>query len=1198
MNRKTKNAAGMGRKTLRRAIGSVAVYTAVAAVGALSGSHALGASTTWDGGSSGGGTAWLTATNWNPDTAIAGSATVTANTDVATFTGAGTGTTIGMNMGTNAGLFYLGEITLDGRTRTINNSSASVDGTLTLNGALDGGNNVFLNNTSSTATPFSLTIADGTKKFNVAFAAAGFINVANAGAATTISSTVLSAAGTLTKSGAGTLTLSGASNNFGVNTLALSGGSTYINNASAATGTIASSITVASGALLGGGGFVKANVTLDGTLTPNLTATPTAATFSIDGGLTLNTGSILNFDISSTTKDKVALTGGLTLPGTANTVTININDLGGGVSPSVIPLFTYNPGSLSGAFNSLHLVGLPSAPAGTSFNLLNQSGQVSLEILLAAANLVWKGQTNNIWDVNTTANWVGGAAGKFNNGDFTTFDDSATGPTLISVAASGVSPASMTFSNSSLSYTIGGPGAITGTGSLLKSGTAMVTLNGANSFSGGSTITAGTLNVGNATALGSGAVALSGAATLQFGAPVTMANAVSIGTGGATIDTNGNAATLSSALTGGGLLTKIGTGVLTLATPAPSFTGGTAITAGTVSVNSVNTNGVTGIGTGIVTVSGTGVFDVNGVKGGFTSAGATGTALVVYLNAGGTLQGRGNAAVLGSGGFQIALAGTMTLAAPNAGDKLFTGNSIRNPSPGGGFTSSAVLQITGAGTVQLGSGGTSQSISGTQFSGSWLVNMDNNTGIFQLGPVVAGGFGELLNALGYQAPTQTGLTAVYGGITRPLTLNSGTLAFGSDTPNYGAGTHPSVISYRSPLTLNGGKLASTGLEIDPASPVNGGAIITSTPVTANLAADITLGAGAAVSVLLYEPAPGTTPAGPAGARSLNIMTDPNALTPGAAVGDPAIPVPTNFTFGAASTLSVVANVIPGGSLNFSRTGGTVTVGTGAAIAIDAAGAVNVGRTLPPGAGMVLTTVPLAIDPFTDSTAVAGDTTKSVAATVNGKLNYAARTSAGADVGIKDYRLSSLSIPTGGAVNLLSNTLLADRTILRTGPVSFAGTGKIDLTNNEAIFATTLTAVRAAVVGGNILTTTAGGVVGSLDLGGGNVEVRYTLSGDTNLDAKVDVADLGNLATNYGATSGKVWEQGDFDYNDTVDVADLGSLATNYGLDLGGGASSDGATLVAQSLATVSAGAAVPEPTSLGLLALGATALLGRRRRNA
>jgi beta-glucanase (GH16 family) len=55
-----------------------------------------------------------------------------------------------------------------------------------------------------------------------------------------------------------------------------------------------------------------------------------------------------------------------------------------------------------------------------------------------------------------------------------------------------------------------------------------------------------------------------------------------------------------------------------------------------------------------------------------------------------------------------------------------------------------------------------------------------------------------------------------------------------------------------------------------------------------------------------------------------------------------------------------------------------------------------------------------------------------------------------------------------------------------------------------------------------------------------------IGGDANFDGKVDVGDLGVLATNFGVTSGATWASGDFTADGRVDVADLGQFATNYG----------------------------------------------------
>ena len=93
-------------------------------------------------------------------------------------------------------------------------------------------------------------------------------------------------------------------------------------------------------------------------------------------------------------------------------------------------------------------------------------------------------------------------------------------------------------------------------------------------------------------------------------------------------------------------------------------------------------------------------------------------------------------------------------------------------------------------------------------------------------------------------------------------------------------------------------------------------------------------------------------------------------------------------------------------------------------------------------------------------------------------------------------------------------------------------------------------------------------------------VYAPIPGDTNLDGKVDFADLVNLARNYGASSGETWQTGDFYGTGAVTFDDLVILARHYG----------------QSLGATAAPAIVPEPASLGALLL-AGAVLARRRRH-
>ncbi len=142
-------------------------------------------------------------------------------------------------------------------------------------------------------------------------------------------------------------------------------------------------------------------------------------------------------------------------------------------------------------------------------------------------------------------------------------------------------------------------------GDLTKQGSGTLTLTGANSYTGGTDLTGGTLGVGNNNALGTGTLSMAGGTTLQAASSVSLGNLVAL-TGNATIDTNGNALTLSNAISGGANgLAKIGSGTLTLS-GTNTYTGTTTVSAGTLALNgsiagnATVANGATIMGTGTV----------------------------------------------------------------------------------------------------------------------------------------------------------------------------------------------------------------------------------------------------------------------------------------------------------------------------------------------------------------------------------------------------------------------------------------------------------------------------------------------------------------------------------------------------------------------------------------------------------------------
>ena len=53
-------------------------------------------------------------------------------------------------------------------------------------------------------------------------------------------------------------------------------------------------------------------------------------------------------------------------------------------------------------------------------------------------------------------------------------------------------------------------------------------------------------------------------------------------------------------------------------------------------------------------------------------------------------------------------------------------------------------------------------------------------------------------------------------------------------------------------------------------------------------------------------------------------------------------------------------------------------------------------------------------------------------------------------------------------------------------------------------------------------------------------------GDLDGDNDIDLADLAQLLSNYGMTSGAIYEDGDLDGDGDVDLADLAALLSVYG----------------------------------------------------
>jgi autotransporter-associated beta strand protein len=117
------------------------------------------------------------------------------------------------------------------------------------------------------------------------------------------------------------------------------------------------------------------------------------------------------------------------------------------------------------------------------------------------------------------------------------------------------------------------------------------------------------------------------------------------------------------------------------------------------------------------------------------------------------------------------------------------------------------------------------------------------------------------------------------------------------------------------------------------------------------------------------------------------------------------------------------------------------------------------------------------------------------------------------------------------------------------------------------------------------------------LSSGQIEIKYTLLGDANLDGVVNGSDFSILAANFGQGYSN-WDQGNFLFTPAVNGTDFAALAGNFGQ---GDSGADGAVTAADREALDAFAAAnglladVPEPGTLAIFGL-TTGILGFRRR--
>ncbi|MDP9964617.1 outer membrane autotransporter protein [Variovorax paradoxus] len=238
------------------------------------------------------------------------------------------------------------------------------------------------------------------------------------------------------------------------------------------------------------------------------------------------------------------------------------------------------------------------------------------------------------------------------------------------------------------------PGTISGTGSVVKEGAGTTTLTAANSYSGGTALKQGRLNVGHSLALGTGALAMDDGTTLGFVADgLNLANAIVLtGNNDPVIDTGAFSETLSGNISGGGFITKLGSGTLTLS-GANTHTGATNVAEGTLKAGATGTFSAASAHT----VASGATLDLAGFSQTVASLANSGTVSTVGTAPGTTLTVNG--AYVGNNG--VLRLGTFLGDSSSVSDRLVLNGAGASAS---GRTSVQISQLGGLGALTTGNG--------------------------------------------------------------------------------------------------------------------------------------------------------------------------------------------------------------------------------------------------------------------------------------------------------------------------------------------------------------------------------------------------------------------------------------------------------------------------------------------------------------
>jgi fibronectin-binding autotransporter adhesin len=1018
---------------------------------------------------------------------------------------------------------------------------------------------------------------------------------------------VISGTGSVTQMGPGTLILTATNTFTGATTV--SGGTLEIDGVLAS----GSSVAVNANGTLTGVGAVGGPVNLNngGAIGSKGILSVGGLTFGASSSDTASVNMISSLTNSNPTLGQIDDTGALTVNSGSNTITVNVAGIT--LPTGDYPLIEYN-GSVS-SISTISQFKLGTLPSGVVANLYNNTANDSIDLNVTAGDFPkWTGALNSEWVTTPQSaphNWQLASAGTptdYADGNSVEFDDSASNFN-VDISSENVSPSAVTFVNNSATYTFTGSNGIAGSTGVTMSGSGTVIFANSNTYTGGTTITNGTIQVSTSSTGSSGPL---GTGTIRLGDSIS----------------DGNSANLFLGAYGS-------SGGQTLSNPIVVQSG----SSGTLTIAAQNTSGIntlTGsiiIGTGSTTqtltlLAGTGgELDVNGNIGDNGAAGSlvlgngsnTGT---IKLN--GTNSYTGSTTVNGGTVMVNSLGGVITL---NNSSTVVAGNTVVAPynnelTINGGSTylstGTITLQPPTSNTTSVNGGGTLELMSTTaSLTKPDLTDYLPNYAYYAVeiaNPIVLGAGNHYI--VGSSGDNAYGQHTV-GDLTLQNSLSGPGNLTVSGAPYIG---QFEVVLEGDDSQWTGNLTIARGNVALPSSSGNALTVnnnVSFTPASGQVAGlylfgqNITIGNLSGTGAGSMYIRNGSTQGGAVyGSNStLTVIQTVNSTFAGV-ISDG----PNDYNAGTASTyplgltLAGTANLTLTGSNTYTGdtdiNSGTLTLGTTGALGATHIN-VNTGASLvfatTPGSGTVVRSLPGALS--INSGAVVTLATSAAVAD-----HQIISTASFSNSGLLDLGNGALDVPGSTGYQTISNQI-------QTAYNGGAWNGTAGITSTAAANNTTHLTTLGVIVNDDGTGTntplygfggTIAGTFSTLKPADGDILVKYTYYGDTNLDGKVDGTDYSRIDNSYeqenwvnGVETGSQvtgWYNGDFNYDGNVDGSDY-TLIDNAFNSQGASLASLIASPDASATAQIAGGSsAVPEPTSLGLLGIAAAGLLGRRRR--